>query len=490
MISVDLDNPAVTGILQLAADGDFVGAFDAAKMAVQDDPDNVSLIHLFARLDEIGTTVPPDEQASGVKGVSIPLEKSPAFVCFQAEALALLGRVEDGIRLLDSMIRLYPLIQRTMNQMVSLMGCLAPDDEARYAEMLDVCTLIQRHDLDEVLGSYWVYKHKSPFNYLAAGEKGRVFLASCTFAPYAAGGIACWIPHLPENDYLILTDCGPCSNLPPGFWKALAPEPVRDRVYFLSNEPEVHELRLGAGLNSFLVNNNCWLDENSFSILEGAEKKYDAVYTARAVDMKRIHLAEKVPNLALVQSGINMKSTIPPATGYERCRPVYAPADYLNFEQLTHLYSESRCGLMLSRHEGACYTVTEYMLCGIPAVSTMPDPGDTMGGREAWLSDDNSVYCRPTPAAVAEAVEIINAGNLSPADVRQSQITRMQAYRDTFEHDVLLPLLDKIGYRHDMKTAMRDTVWNETGLICKFRMENRMSPMSEILSLFLDRSIA
>lgn len=493
MISVDLENPAIADIVQRAADGDFCGAFELAKTAVADDPDNLSAVHLFARLDEISTTLWPASggMEAGASGAQANgnVASGPAFACFQAEAMALLGHLTAAIEKLDTVARHVPLIQRPIMLLVELIGRLAPEDETRYGELLDVFTLMRRNDPDEVLGNYWLYDQRSPFNEIAEGERGRIFASSATYLPFAPGGVACWLPHLSEDDYLILTDWGDCSGMPPGFWKAFVPEPVRDRVWFLSNEADVHEKRLAAGFRTTIVNNNCWLDEKRFFILEGREKKYDAVYTGRAIDVKRLHLAEKVSSLALLHAGIKPKSAIPPAVGYERCTSLYHTDDYLNADQLSQLYNESRCGLVLSRTEGACYTVTEYMLCGIPVVSTVPEPGATLGGRQAWLSDDNCLYCLPTATAVAEAVERIIDTPFKPDDIRQTQVSRMQGYRRTFEQDVLLPLLDKIGYRQDMKTAMADTVWDSSGLQCKFRMENKLEPLRDILGAFLKRSI-
>ncbi len=476
-------------IFRQIAGGCFEEAMQLAAAVSRADPENKVAVHTLARLDEIQTTIPyPDDYNSRFpppKDVS----ECPAFIIYQAEILAKLGNPRAGLIQLNSLHRKIPRLQIASFQIARIHGEFGTDDDAFYDNLLDVSLHLHRNNPDEILENVWLHEQESAFSIIAEYEKGRIFSSCATYLPFAPGGVACWLPHLSEHDYLILTDWGAGSDLPGGFWKALVPENARPRVYFLSNEVETHEKRVSAGLNSVLVNNNCWLDENRFQIINGATKKYDAVYTARAVDCKRIHLAEQVKKLSLVYSDPMSCAVMIPSNGFERCAPVFKPDTYLGHIELSSLYNEARCGLMLSRTEGACFTASEYMLCGIPVVSTEPEPGSTLGGRQAWLSPDNSIYCEPTSAAVADAVGCIIDADMDPVDIRNSQISKMNTYRTLFDEEVLKPLLHKVGYRGKQNRSLTDFIWEESAQGWKFRMENTMKPLKEILNILRSREI-
>ena len=57
--------------------------------------------------------------------------------------------------------------------------------------------------------------------------------------------------------------------------------------------------------------------------------------------------------------------------------------------QICEIYAQSRCGLILSSEEGACFAATEYLLCGLPVVTT-----PSVGGREAFFDPDYVVRKR------------------------------------------------------------------------------------------------
>jgi glycosyltransferase involved in cell wall biosynthesis len=66
---------------------------------------------------------------------------------------------------------------------------------------------------------------------------------------------------------------------------------------------------------------------------------------------------------------------------------------------IRHHINSSVCGLMLSDIEGACYASTEYLLCGVPVVTTK-----SFGGRDEYYEEENHLTVRATPAHVAEGV--------------------------------------------------------------------------------------
>jgi len=57
--------------------------------------------------------------------------------------------------------------------------------------------------------------------------------------------------------------------------------------------------------------------------------------------------------------------------------------------------------------EGACFTIVEYLLCGLPVLSTKPADIKGLGGRELWLNKSNSHFVEATAEKVAYGVEYL-----------------------------------------------------------------------------------
>jgi glycosyltransferase involved in cell wall biosynthesis len=140
---------------------------------------------------------------------------------------------------------------------------------------------------------------------------------------------------------------------------------------------------------------------------------------------KRHGLAVQVPRLRLVMAG-------PKEAEFDgallHARTLF-PSQEMNERELTpdevvRALNSARCGLCLSASEGAMYAAIEYLLCGLPIVTTW-----NVGGRDWWLSGDYAIWCDATPAAVAAAVREMAGRNLSPQYVRQTALERIRRER-------------------------------------------------------------
>ena len=178
----------------------------------------------------------------------------------------------------------------------------------------------------------------------------------------------------------------------------------------------------GTGLPGDVINHNCWLDPSSFGILPDVEKVYDAIYTARLSPFKRHELAVKVPNLALV-AGIDHGNTsdkpLPPHA--------YRNERILTPDEVCEKINQSHCGLLLSESEGACFSSSEYLISGVPVVSTK-----CFGGRDVWYNDYNSIVCEPDPDAIRDAVAFFKENPRDPRRIRQDHIDLAQIHRARF----------------------------------------------------------
>jgi hypothetical protein len=175
-----------------------------------------------------------------------------------------------------------------------------------------------------------------------------------------------------------------------------------------------------AGFDARIINQNCFLDYNKIKPVE-AEKKYDAIYVARFVAFKRHCLASQVENLALVAGSAWGSTTedIPPH--------VYLNPEPLDLNGVLTKICESRVGLILSEAEGACYSSSEYLLAGIPVVST-----PSYGGRDIWYNEMNSITCEPTEIGVAKGVRNLIDRNPNPSLIRDMHIAQTEIMRQDF----------------------------------------------------------
>lgn len=198
----------------------------------------------------------------------------------------------------------------------------------------------------------------------------------------------------------------------------------KDHFHIMFNDFADKALFEKYGFQGDIINQNCFLDENKFNVLS-AKEIYSATYTARMVPFKRHYLAAKVPNLALISgpahggSGYKEEVDVPPH--------IYRNKIFLTPDQIMVKLAESRVGLILSETEGACYSSSEYLLCGLPVVSTI-----SKGGRSIWYNSSNSIICDSNPESVAEAVKEIASLNLNRFEIRDMHLNQAKYFRGNF----------------------------------------------------------
>lgn len=196
-----------------------------------------------------------------------------------------------------------------------------------------------------------------------------------------------------------------------------------DNFIILYNDKRDEELFSNSDFKGVILNQNCWLDYNgAFNVQREKVKKYDAVYVGRMIPVKRHYLASLVNNLALV-SGIiysgNVEATAPPH--------IYRNSKPLTPDEVSNVINSSYCGLILSEKEGACFASSEYLLCGVPVVSTLSE-----GGRAVWYDDYNSIVCSPDSNSIKKAVEFFCDNARDPYVIRNRHIKQSNQFRELF----------------------------------------------------------
>ena len=114
-------------------------------------------------------------------------------------------------------------------------------------------------------------------------------------------------------------------------------------------------------------------------------------------------------------------------------------------EDMYKYINQARVGLCLSAEEGAMYASAEYLLCGLPVVSTR-----STGGRDTYFDDTYVKIVEDTPEAVAEGVEEMIERNIDPHYIRERTITKMKEHRDTFIN-LIQSIYDKECVKRDFR---------------------------------------
>src|SRR5690606_37776103 len=114
------------------------------------------------------------------------------------------------------------------------------------------------------------------------------------FAAHTSRKAESWLPYLGKNDYVIFSDPF-YSEVKSGAYRQYERAKHPENLFFLSNDSDMHYARLVNGFpNCKLINQNAFIVPDYFFPIDGAEKKYDAIYNARPRKFKRHYLARKV----------------------------------------------------------------------------------------------------------------------------------------------------------------------------------------------------
>ena len=103
------------------------------------------------------------------------------------------------------------------------------------------------------------------------------------------------------------------------------------------------------------------------------------------------------------------------------------PTKYLNSWEVARNLNACRVGVCLSAVEGAMFAAVEYLLCGLPIVST-----PSLGGRDVWFDPKFTRIVEPEPNAIAAAVQELIDLRLDPAAIRAATLARMAEHRQRF----------------------------------------------------------
>lgn len=187
--------------------------------------------------------------------------------------------------------------------------------------------------------------------------------------------------------------------------------------YLLVNAADEEVVRKRWLLRGGHFSSSIYINEHLYHI-ENEPKVYDAVYTAQLMAFKRHELAKDIKKLMIISYGGDL---------HEFC-PELKHADFnrtfLPREELAKRYNQSYAGVCLSAVEGAMFASCEYLLCGIPVVST-----PSKGGRDEFFTNENSLIVPPDAFEIAQAVEYWKSHPPDPKMIREQTLSQIHKIR-------------------------------------------------------------
>jgi glycosyltransferase involved in cell wall biosynthesis len=206
-------------------------------------------------------------------------------------------------------------------------------------------------------------------------------------------------------------------------------------LIFLCNTEEERRLVAGVGGTAIFSNHNLMVSEDIFRPLPEVPVEFDAVYNGRISHAKRHYLAFDIEKLVHVTFSIG---ELPPAGDRAFIRrlqarsPLHRVANpivdglpaWLSPPEVNRVYNQAAVGLCLSPAEGAMCSSMEYLMAGLPVVST-----PSLGGRDVFFDPDYCIIAEPEPAAIRRAVETLRDRAIPREEIRSRTMAKVWPQR-------------------------------------------------------------
>jgi hypothetical protein len=210
------------------------------------------------------------------------------------------------------------------------------------------------------------------------------------------------------------------------------------KFVFLCNTARENALLREAGEVAAFLNHNLLVSVTDFHPIEGEVLRFDAVYNARLNPQKRHELSILVDQCAMIFAHTPMESEIYEKELISRHAREAPGHRFINeFRDgipvqleppaINRIYNQSAVGLALSQFEGAMFASIEYLLSGLPVVST-----PNWGGRDVYFDDDFCITAAPDPRSVRDAVAALKNRNIPRHVIRAKILAKIERDRARF----------------------------------------------------------
>jgi glycosyltransferase involved in cell wall biosynthesis len=200
---------------------------------------------------------------------------------------------------------------------------------------------------------------------------------------------------------------------------------------YLANTARELEIFQENGIRAIFCNQNAFLDPAVFFPFPNSKRRFRAIYDAAFIPYKRHYLASKVSGLAVTayvkkdtcsQDIRSVKESLPHAVWLKDGS--VTGNIWLSDHEINVFLNEAQVGLCLSAVEGAMWASAQYLLAGLPVVST-----HCRGGREIFFDTDFVRYVADDPDDVAKAVNEFCAAPPDPLQIRHRTLARFAEHR-------------------------------------------------------------
>jgi hypothetical protein len=206
-------------------------------------------------------------------------------------------------------------------------------------------------------------------------------------------------------------------------------------------------------------NHNAFLDEKKYTIYNSIKKNYDLVIDSSFHEYKNVNIAKKIQNTIhigyfntnKILDGDKVIPNFGILANFKSCE-----YKRLDKHSINIYYNQSLMGGLFSECEGACFASSQYLLAGLPVISIK-----SVGGRDIWYNEHNSIICENNEDSVYEAVELakskIVSGEFNREKIRDLHLKQMDEHRNTlieYINKMLLNSEEKIIDINDIKKLL------------------------------------
>jgi len=272
------------------------------------------------------------------------------------------------------------------------------------------------------------------------------------------------------NNRIHIIQIGRFPLEPQGSWTREKGEPYMNENEILNNYGENHIIcvpnqeilnafnKYRPNLNICLANHNAFIDETLYSIDYSQEIHYNLFVSSQFLDCKNLNLLHDIDNvcgvgyypagLALdqcVEFPSSVKNILNFNNNEERIQKNWK---HVEPTKIIKTINSSKIGGIFSTLEGACFSSSEYLLCGIPVLSCK-----CRGGREIWYDDNNSELCNPNNISIKNTLNKMlikyDNGEYNRETIRNNHIKIMKIHRNNLSNAVL-NIMKKIMHKETL----------------------------------------
>ena len=224
----------------------------------------------------------------------------------------------------------------------------------------------------------------------------------------------------------------------------------KHKLILLLNTTEEYNYFKKNDVDCYFINHNSFVDPQLFKPIK-ISKKYDVIYNGRLELGKRHYLLNLCKSIALVSAPI-LRQSEEKIKYLEILKESIPNAKILNFsgeinlsaiqsfknipqlepESISKILNLSKVGVILSHKEGACYASIEYLLSGIPMVTTK-----NIGGRDIFYDDRFCICSLSNNYSIKYNVEKLIEKNIKPNFIREATLKKMKPHIDRMKNLML-----------------------------------------------------